>query len=404
MQHNPVEIDAFPESWRTLIDANASPLILTDEQGRLLYGNPAWQAWSPDLRKPLLDVSAKLLQHDLSQPRSLSESLTLPGIGPVACTCELLEHRGKRFGMVRFKGNQQPDLEPGKVAIDRETAARWALLSARMNSVADVAAGLAHEINNPLGGLLQTVQLLSRNLSMDHERTRAQLEKIGFTEDEIDKLGRYVEDRQLLYFLQIIGESGERARAMVSYMVEFSRQRPAEHHEVDLVTLLKRCIELAKLDTDMRKIYQFARLPLDITADPSYIGGVCIEQQAKYVFLRALKRHAAGLHAAKQEKGEFTPDLRLELSYRDDRAVILFSDNGLPPTSEDIRLVEEGTLDAVWRTDESRFDLAVGSFLWQTFNDGGYTLSENDLGGLHNRTDPATKKRPNGTYRLRSDL
>ena len=385
MHHTPADTILFPASWTSLADAFSSAVIFTDSNGRLLHGNVRWQAMNRDERDTLYDLVSEWVRQSLAGSQTLSKTFFLSDHRSFRATCEPLKNEDNHFGMVRFQPGKAEKPEDDIVAIGRETAARWALLSARMNSVADVAAGLAHEINNPLGGLLQTVQLLSRNLSVEHERTRAQMQKTGFTEEEIEKFGRYIEERQLLYFLQIIGESGERARNMVAYMVEFSRQRPSEHHEVDLVTLLHRCIELAKLDTDMRKTYQFGRLPVELQANPPYIGGICVEQQAKYILLRALKRHAAGLHAADLQQQDFIPELHIELSYSDASSVVEFIDNGLPPDDEEIRLAADGTLEAVWSTQEKYFDLAVGSFLLYTYNHGRYIIEKNGQGGSTTR-------------------
>ena len=104
--------------------------------------------------------------------------------------------------------------------------------SEKMMSVGGLAAGMAHEINNPLGAILQSAQVVISHLSPDVPANRAAAEECGCAMEDIRS---YVEKRQHSTFLEGIREAGIRAARIVANMLEFSRksesQRSALEHQ-----------------------------------------------------------------------------------------------------------------------------------------------------------------------------
>ncbi|MFV0349705.1 MAG: PAS domain S-box protein, partial [Halodesulfovibrio sp.] len=65
----------------------------------------------------------------------------------------------------------------------------------KMMSVGGLAAGMAHEINNPLGGILQGAQNILRRLSSDLQANRDAAEAVGCP---LDSIQAYIEERKIL--------------------------------------------------------------------------------------------------------------------------------------------------------------------------------------------------------------
>ena len=132
----------------------------------------------------------------------------------------------------------------------------------KMYSLGEVAAGIAHEINNPLSVILQNVQNITRrtdiNFPINH--TRAQELSIDFTQ-----VNNYLQAREIPQMLDSIREAGERSATIVRNMLEFSHNSQRKTSLVDIKHLIEQTIALnrssyPKIQTDhsLQIITEFA--------------------------------------------------------------------------------------------------------------------------------------------------
>jgi len=129
----------------------------------------------------------------------------------------------------------------------------------KMMSVGGLAAGMAHEINNPLGGILQSVQNIVRRISPELAANHEVAEKHG---TDLKTIRAYLKDRRIIQFLQAIRESGERAAFIVSNMLTFSRRSESRMAPANPAQLVNRAVELAGHDYDLKKNMISGRLKL----------------------------------------------------------------------------------------------------------------------------------------------
>jgi PAS domain S-box-containing protein len=164
--------------------------------------------------------------------------------------------------------------------------------SEKMLSVGGLAAGMAHEINNPLGAILQTSQNVLRRVSPDLVANIRTAEECGTT---LEAVRRYLEQREILSFLEDIRISGIRAAQIVENMLAFSLKPDAEGSTTNLAELLDRTLLLAESDYDLKKRYDFRQIEIVREYAPDVPLVVCQASKVQQVFLNILRNGAEAM-------------------------------------------------------------------------------------------------------------
>lgn len=112
----------------------------------------------------------------------------------------------------------------------------------KMMTVGGLAAGMAHEINNPLGGILQGIQNILRRLSGHLPKNSAVAAELGIP---FELIHEYCEKREIVSKLESVREMGERSARIVSNMLQFSRQSGGERVCSDIKKVVENAIELS---------------------------------------------------------------------------------------------------------------------------------------------------------------
>lgn len=175
---------------------------------------------------------------------------------------------------------------------DRVRMEEMVIQSEKMLSVGGLAAGMAHEINNPLAGILQNTAVLENRLSGDLPANRKAAETAGTT---MPAICHYLELRQLPAMLDNIRTSGNRAAAIVKNMLSFARKSDRITSSHELTSLLDQTIELARTDYDMKKRYDFKQIHIVREYDDTVIPVPCEGSKIQQVFLNILKNGAEAM-------------------------------------------------------------------------------------------------------------
>lgn len=168
--------------------------------------------------------------------------------------------------------------------------------SEKMMSVGGLAAGMAHEINNPLAGILQNTQVIQNRLNPDMEKNRQAAEKCNVT---IEAVNAYLETRGIQTMLNAISESGKRAAQIVDNMLSFSRKSESRFTPFDIRELMDQTIFLASSDYDLKKKYDFRNIEIVKEYEPDIPAILCEGTKIQQVFLNLLKN---GAHAMTEKK------------------------------------------------------------------------------------------------------
>jgi PAS domain S-box-containing protein len=142
---------------------------------------------------------------------------------------------------------------------DRVRIEEMMIQSEKMLSVGGLGAGMAHEINNPLGAILQASQNIVRRVSPDLPANARVAEARGTT---LGAVRHYLDKREILTFLEDIRNSGFRAAQIVENMLSFSRKPDAEGSSTNLAELLDRTLLLAESDYDLKKHHDIRQIEI----------------------------------------------------------------------------------------------------------------------------------------------
>ncbi|WP_432736082.1 ABC transporter substrate binding protein [Maridesulfovibrio sp. FT414] len=192
----------------------------------------------------------------------------------------------------------------------------------KMLSIGGLAAGMAHEINNPLGAILQGAQNIQR-------RTLGQLPmnaKVATDNNlNIADVHAYLQDRDIPKIIDGISSAALRAARIVSNMLSFSRKSEDNFSRHDLTLLLDEVVDLAASDYDLATKYDFKRI--DIVREYGDTPPVyCERGEIQQVFLNLLKNGAQSMNS-KEYEGE-KPRFTLRVLGSEDSVRVEIEDNG----------------------------------------------------------------------------
>jgi len=197
--------------------------------------------------------------------------------------------------------------------------------SEKMLSIGGMAAGMAHEVNNPLGGIMQTAHVMINRLTdTDLPANVRAAEELGIS---LQSIRAYMEKRKIIEMVNTIHESSKRAVRIVQNMLDFARKSDSSSSPCDLLNLLDQSLNLAKTDYNLKKKYDFRQIKIvrDFEDDIPYVP--CESSKIQQVFLNILRNGAEAMQEIADGPAPcFT--LRMSCDKKAGMVRIEISDNG----------------------------------------------------------------------------
>ncbi|PTN37319.1 PAS domain S-box protein [Desulfonatronum sp. SC1] len=220
------------------------------------------------------------------------------------------------------------DGEPHILAVIRDiTEAKkmqeMMIQSEKMVSVGGIAAGIAHEINNPLGIVLQAAQNLETRTRTDFWKNVEAAEAVGL---DLGLLEAYMQRRKLDVFIADIQSAALRAASIVRHMLDFTRRSESVLTVCDLGVIIQRALTLAQSDYDLKKKYDFKRIDVRLEIDPSLPRVGCTETEIEQVLLNLLRNAAQAMNEVQPPLEN--PWITVRAATETDAVRIVVEDNG----------------------------------------------------------------------------
>ncbi len=309
-----------------VINSMPSVLIGVDLDGRVIQWNMQAEqetglsfakAWTQPLEKvfPQLMIEVERIKHAIKEQRVFTDSKR-----------QRVREGETRFEDITIFPLVTNGIEGAVIRVDdvteRVRLEEMMIQSEKMLSVGGLAAGMAHEINNPLAGILQNTEVLTNRLYGDIPANHAAAKAAGISMAEI---GRYLELRKLGDMLENIRSSGNRAATIVKNMLSFARKSEHTTSSHDLCQLLDQTVGLAQSDYDMKKHYDFKNIEIFREYDANLPPVPCEGSKLQQVFLNLLKNGAEAM-ATDLKRGQ--PKFILRIKEEDEWIRVEIEDNG----------------------------------------------------------------------------
>jgi PAS domain S-box-containing protein len=329
------KLTGFQNYLNSIIDSMPSALIALDEQLYVTQWNQEASA-----------LSGTRLDEALNQPIFLAFEPLKPFLPQLKQTVE--QHTVAKIERVTWLKDDEPKhyaltfypLMGGAgrgvvIRIDditqRLSLEEMMVQSEKMLSVGGLAAGMAHEINNPLGAILHNVQNIRRRLSPDLPKNLEQAEQTGIALETVNK---YLQAREVPQLLDGIQQAGARAAKIVTHMLSFSRRSTRQMAPCDLPALIDQAVEIAGNDFDLAIGFDFKGQAIIRQFDPALGPVPGTANELEQVLLNLLKNAAQAIHQREDDREPGRIILRTKLN--PPWAEIQVEDNGIG-MSENVR-------------------------------------------------------------------
>ncbi|MCK5163756.1 MAG: GAF domain-containing protein [Desulfobacula sp.] len=194
--------------------------------------------------------------------------------------------------------------------------------SEKMISIGGLAAGMAHEINNPLAGILQNAQVIQNRLK---NKLPANILVAKELDLKLDDIQLYMEKRDVFKMIDSVLDAGKRAASIVVNMLSFSRKSTSGFMPENVSDLLDKTLELAESDYNLKKKFDFKKIKII----KDYVPGVprisCKASEIQQVFFNVLSN---GAQAMMSWEEVLEPCFQLKISSDESTVTIEIKDNG----------------------------------------------------------------------------
>jgi PAS domain S-box-containing protein len=316
------------EDYRSVMKAVPDPIIVYDLKGHCVYINPAFTRMFGWTRDDLLGKRPDfVVETEWKKTKDAIEKTYELGV-----LSDFQTRRYTREGNIldvsisgaSYKNSQGEDIG---IVVNLRDITEWKktqemmIQNEKMMSLGGLAAGMAHEIKNPLGAIVQNSQVLKNRL---FGRMPANLSVAKECDLSFDRMETYLNKRKIGNMLESFWEAGVRINTIIDNMLSFSRKSESNPIPCNFSVLMDKTIVLASQDYDLKKNYDFRQIRIEREYDPDLPDVPCEESKIQQVFFNILKNGSEAMH----ENMENEPCFILRTRQEKQMVCMEITDNG----------------------------------------------------------------------------
>ena len=247
----------------TAVEQSADAIVITDVGGAILYANPAFEKITGYSREETIGQNPRILKSGRHDAQFYRQMWTVLNRGDLWSGHIINKRKDGTFyeeeasiSPVRNAAGEIINYVAVQRDVTREVARETQLReSQKLESIGTLASGVAHEINNPINGIMNYAQLISN---------------------------RMVKDSPLQEFATEIIKETERVALIVRNLLAFARQEKRPHDLADMSEIVSASLSLIR--TVMR--HDQVTLTVDTPTDLPKVK--CHKQQIQQVLMNLL--------------------------------------------------------------------------------------------------------------------
>jgi PAS domain S-box-containing protein len=296
-----------------VVENNINPIQITDLNGKMIYVNPALVKASGYSKEDLIGKNPRIFGSG-KMPRKFWDKMwnAISSGKPWFGEVEDRKKNGEPFytqllisPIVDAEGKVTGYFGVHRDMSEKRTLEHKLIQTQKMESIGTLAAGVAHEVGNPLASISALVQVAQRNTSDEFI-----IEKLGLVKNQITRISKIIRD-----------------------LVDFSRPSNFELQTLNINEGLKEAVDITKVGTKAKNIDFNVKLSSDVPSLP------LIADQVEQVFVNILLNAVDAINDPLNTKTEKQIDI--ESSVTDDEVIITFSDTGTGIREEDLNKIFE---------------------------------------------------------------
>jgi len=183
--------------FSNVVHYTVNPIQITDARGRMIYVNPAFERASGYTREELIGANPNIMSSGKYSKEFWQKAWNIINSGK-AWTGEI-ENKRKDGSPLFTQILISPIIDvDGKVVgflgahrdiTEQKQLEQQLMHSQKMESIGTLAAGIAHEVGNPLTSISSIVQVLSRTTSDEYAR-----DKLGLVQSQVHRITKIIRD------------------------------------------------------------------------------------------------------------------------------------------------------------------------------------------------------------------
>lgn len=290
-----------------------NPLQITDLNGKMIYINKAFEIASGYSKEELIGKNPRIFGSGKHNQKFWDKMWdTISGGKVWVGEVENVKKTGEEFFTQLLIS---PILDKdGKVSgyfgihrdlTEKRTLERQLIHTQKMESIGTLAAGIAHEVGNPLASISALVQVAQRITNDPFVN-----EKLGLVKSQVTRISKIIRD-----------------------LVDFSRPSNYELEMTDINHVIREAVEITKVGTKAKDIVFETELSNDVPALP------LIADQIQQVFVNILLNAVDAI--AEKKKDSRVNKIAVKSIFTGDEVTLIFTDTGMGIKEENLNKVFE---------------------------------------------------------------